>query len=64
MITFDKSIIELYRQGAISEETAMAYASRKPVVGRGIDGIKSERGEKTTDIENLEVDLEYGTRAK
>jgi twitching motility protein PilT len=63
MMTFDKSIIALYEQGVISEETAMAYASRKPVVGRGIDRIKSERGEKTTDIENLEVDLEYGTKA-
>jgi twitching motility protein PilT len=64
MMTFDKSIIGLYEQGVISEETAMAYASRKPVVGRGIDRLKSERGEKTTDIENLEVDLEYDTRAK
>jgi len=64
MITFDKSIIRLYEQGLISEETAMAYASRKPVVGRGIDGIKSGRGEKTTDIEDLEVDLDYNLRGK
>jgi twitching motility protein PilT len=64
MMTFDKSIIDLYEQGAISEETALAYASRKPMVGRGIDRIKSERGEKTTDIENLEVDLEYGNKRR
>jgi twitching motility protein PilT len=64
MITFDKSIIRLYEQGLISEETAMAHASRKPVVGRGIDTIKSGRGEKTTDIEDLEVDLDYDLKGK
>jgi twitching motility protein PilT len=37
----------------------MAYASRKGVVGRGIDSVKSARGEKTTDIEELELDKGY-----
>ena len=60
MVTFDKSIVGLYEQGLISEETALAYSSRKAVVNRGIDRIKSARGEKTTDIEGLEVDLAYG----
>ncbi len=64
MITFDKCIVRLYEQGLISEETALAYSSRKAVVGRGIDGIKSQRGEKTTDIEDLEVDLGYGHRQR
>ncbi|MBW1741523.1 MAG: PilT/PilU family type 4a pilus ATPase [Deltaproteobacteria bacterium] len=60
MMTFDKCIIRLYEKGLITEETAMAYASRKGVVGRGIDRVKSSRGEKTTDIEDLEVDSDYG----
>jgi twitching motility protein PilT len=60
MVTFDKSIVGLYEQGLISEETALAYSSRRAVVNRGIDRIKSSRGEKTTDIEGLEVDLAYG----
>lgn len=64
MISFDKSIVRLYEKGLISEETAMAYASRKAVVGRGIDHIKSQRGEKTTDIENLAVDMNYGRKGK
>ncbi len=64
MISFDKSIVRLYEKGLITEETAMAYASRKAVVGRGIDHIKSQRGEKTTDIENLEVDVHYGRKGK
>ncbi len=64
MITFDDSIIQLYEKELISEETAMAYASRKGIVGRGIDSIKSDRGESTTDIEYLEVDRQYGNNQK
>jgi twitching motility protein PilT len=61
MITFDDYIVDLYKQGFISEETAKAYASNKGAVGRGIDAVKSERGEATTDIlGKLEVDKEYG----
>jgi twitching motility protein PilT len=59
MTTFDRYIIGLYEKGLITEETAMAYASRKGVVGRGMDRVKSARGEKTTDIEKLEVDSDY-----
>ncbi len=59
MTTFDDFILGLYQRGLITEEVAMAYASRKPVVGRGLDSIKSARGEKTTEIENLELDHDY-----
>ena len=59
MTTFDDSIVHLYEQGKISEETAMAYASRKAVVGRGLDSVKSKRGEATTDIEDLEIESDY-----
>ncbi len=64
MQSFDKAILKLYRNGLISEETAMAYASKKPVVGRGIDVIKGAKGEKTTDIEGLKLDKGYGKRFK
>jgi twitching motility protein PilT len=37
----------------------MAYASRKAVVGRGIDTLKSAKGEKTADIDELNMDDEY-----
>lgn len=59
MTTFDDNILSLYENGRITEETAMAYSSRKGIVGRGIDMVKSSRGEATTDIENLEIDREY-----
>ncbi len=64
MQTFDKAIIRLYREGQITEETAMAYASRKAIVGRGVDMIKSAKGEKTTDIEELKLDKDYDKRLK
>jgi twitching motility protein PilT len=60
MITFDQCIGDHYKNGFITEETALAYASHKAAVGREIDSIKAAKGEKTTAIEGLEVDREYG----
>ena len=61
MITFDDYIIKLYKETLVSEDTAKAYASNKGIVGRGIDTVKSERGQATTDIlGKLEVDSDYG----
>ena len=59
MWTFDQHILKLYQEGLITEETALAYASRKAVVGRGIDTLKSAKGEKTADIDELNMDDEY-----
>ena len=64
MTTFDRYIVKLYAEGLITEETAMAYASRKGVVGRGLDQVKAGRGEKTTDIEELTLDTSYGKKKK
>jgi twitching motility protein PilT len=64
MVTFDDYIIELFKQGSISEETAKAYASNKGIVGRGIDSVKSSMGQSTTDLGKLEVDKDYGRPAR
>ena len=64
MMTFDQCISDLYTNGLITEETAMSYASRRAVVGRALDAIKAARGEKTTDIEGLAIDTNYGTQDK
>jgi len=64
MMTFDQCIADLYKEGFITDETAMSYSSRKAVVGRAIDAIKAERGEKTTSIEDLSMDKEYAKKLK
>ena len=64
MITFDDYIVELFSKGLISEETGKAYASNKGIVGRGIDTVKSSKGQATTDLGKLEVDKDYGRPAK
>jgi twitching motility protein PilT len=64
MITFDKHILKLFEEGLITEETAMAFCSRKSVVGRGIDMIKASKGQRTSDIEELTLDSEYDRQLK
>ena len=53
--TFDQAILRVFGEGLITEETAMAYASRKGIVGRGVDNLKKKRGETTTEIEGLSL---------
>jgi twitching motility protein PilT len=60
MMTFDQCISELYKDGLITEQTALSYSSRRSVTGRAIDSIKSARGEKTTSIDDLSIDRDYG----
>lgn len=59
MVSFDEYIISLYEDGQISEDIAVSYASRQDIVGRGLDSIKSARGETTTKIDTLEIDHGY-----
>jgi twitching motility protein PilT len=59
MQTFDQAITRTFEAGLITEDTATAYATRKAVVQRGIDALKQKRGEKTTDIEALRLDVDY-----
>src|SRR2546426_1226042 len=63
METFDKSIIKGYRDGLITEQTALAYASQRSIVRRGIDDVKAAHGEKTYDLGvELALDQEYDRR--
>ena len=43
--TFDYSVLDAFRQGLITEETALMYCSRRGVVTRGIDVLKKTRGD-------------------
>jgi twitching motility protein PilT len=62
MMTFDQALLRSYEQGIVTEETAIAYSTRKSVVQRGIDQIKQKRGEKTTDLEGLKLDTDYNRK--
>ncbi|MFC1868914.1 type IV pilus twitching motility protein PilT [Thermodesulfobacteriota bacterium] len=62
MMTFDQCIVDHFKAGHVTEDTALSYASRKGVVGRMIDSVKSERGEKTTEIDDLSIDDQYGQK--
>jgi len=60
--TFDMAVLELYDNGMVTEETALLYCSNKGVVSRGIDKIKKVKGQATTNIDGLTLDLHYGKR--
>ncbi len=60
--TFDMAIMELYEQGQITEETALLYCTNKGVMTRGIDKIKKTRGETTSNVTGLSIDMEYGKK--
>ena len=62
--TFDTHILKLFEEGVITEETALSYASKRSVVARGLDTIKAKKGEKTTDIEGLALDTDYGRQQR
>lgn len=64
MMTFDQCIAELFEKGLITQETAISYASRRAVIGRNLDAIKAARGEKTSTIEDLSLDDQYGKKKK
>ena len=62
MMTFDQALLRSYEHAIITEDTAVAYSTRKSVVQRGIDQIKQKRGEKTTDLEGLKLDADYNRK--
>jgi len=58
MRTFDQHILELYSRGLITEKTAITYCSQRAEMNRGLDKIKAERGESTTDLTELSMEEE------
>ncbi len=55
--TFDQSVLEAYENGAISEETARLFSSKKGRVARGIDLIQKTRGYENEVGTELRLDL-------
>ncbi|MBI5624607.1 MAG: PilT/PilU family type 4a pilus ATPase [Elusimicrobia bacterium] len=59
MQTFDQGLLEAFEKGLVTGETAELYATRKATVQRGLDKVRQERGEDTSDIEGLAIDTDY-----
>lgn len=53
--TFDQSCLDAYKSKIITEETALMYCSKRGVVTRGIDNMKKERGESTSNVTDLKM---------
>ncbi len=60
MRTFDQHLLELFEHGLITEESAIMFSSHRSEIKRGLDTIKSARGERTSDIDGLEMVQEEG----
>jgi twitching motility protein PilT len=60
--TFDMAILEQFENELITEETALLYCTNKGVVSRGIDKIKKVKGQSTTSVTGLSLDMEYGKK--
>ena len=58
MRTFDQHILEIYSHGLITEQTAIRYCSYRNEILRGIDQIKSARGEATSSLRDLSMEEE------
>ncbi|MFM1767792.1 MAG: hypothetical protein RJA22_321 [Verrucomicrobiota bacterium] len=53
--TFDQSVLEAYQKGVITEETALAFSSKRGVVTRGIDNLKKSRGDGAPQLSELRM---------
>jgi len=58
MRTFDQHLLELFSRGLITEKSAVTYCSHRAEMNRGLDRIKSERGESTTQLTDLAMEEE------
>ncbi len=57
MRTFDQHILELYSRGQVTEESALIYCSQRSEMNRGMDRLKSERGEATSTLDDLAMEV-------
>lgn len=58
MRTFDQHLLELFSRGLITEKSAVTFCSHRAEMNRGLDRIKSERGESTTQLTDLSMEEE------
>ncbi len=62
--TFENYLVCLYREGRISEETALANTTRRSLMRQKIDRVKGSKGEQTSTMGELTIDVNYPKRLK
>ena len=62
--SFDQHIIELFERGLVGAETALAYATERAEVSRGIDRLRSARGEETSTLGALQMEGGLGSQRR
>ncbi len=60
--SFETCLLRLYSDNLINEENAIGNSTRKSVMRQKIDFVKNVKGEKTTHVENLQIDSQYETK--
>jgi twitching motility protein PilT len=60
--TFDQHIVNLFETGLVTAETALAHASELAEVQRGIDRVRSSRGEETSTLGTLQMESGPGSQ--
>lgn len=62
--SFESCLLKLYSQGLVSEDEILFNSTRKNVMRQKIDYVKNMKGEKTTDLEKVQIDNNYTTRMR
>jgi twitching motility protein PilT len=62
--TFDQACLEAYEEGAISDETALLYCTKRSVVSRGLDNSRKSRGEMDSSAGLLRMKIGGGGGGK
>ena len=62
--TFDQACLEAYEEGAITDETALLYCTKRSVVSRGLDNSRKSRGEMDSSAGLLRMKAGGGAAGK
>ncbi|MEI9864555.1 MAG: PilT/PilU family type 4a pilus ATPase [Limisphaerales bacterium] len=57
---FDQACLEAFEQGLITEDTALAYCTKRSIVARGIDNVKKSRGDLNNTAGSLRMKTATG----
>jgi twitching motility protein PilT len=62
--SFDQHVVELYERGLVGAEAALAHASDRAEVARGVDRVRACRGEETSTLGALQMERGPGPQRR